>query len=645
MICVIQLLQGAIHRLVHMICVIQLLQGAIHRLVHMICVIQLLQGAILRLVHMICVIQLLQGAIHRLVHMICVIQLLQGAIHRLVYMICVIQLLQGAINRLVYMICVIQLLQGAIHRLVYMICVIQLLQGAINRLVYMMSFMWIFLTCCLVYKLASKERAVMNVRNERSVMNAATPMISIATRPIPPPPNPDYINFLTDIASPKQEVLLLLVDRGFSVMAINFYLASLKPNSITNYLVLTMHPDTCKDFEEYKMNCFYYKGFNSSRVSQFGSVEFLGKMNVRTDMILDALNANFSVLHSDIDMTFFKDPFRAINCHRPWCDMAVLMDTHLYNAGFVLVHPTIASKHIYSTMQEVAVLYPDVHDQRQLNLMTHLEEGLNIHFKLIKLPTDSYQCGLYHYEKPQRFFADTNPACPECVVAHNNWIVSVEAKVYREKELHQWMYDGDEYYTSTSRKYLTYNSPLEESDGDEEVRALKSALAIASILNRTLILPKFNCNGTECPLNCLVRIDKFDSEFKFKYREHAFLDHPLVPKSVLDSKEGPFLIETDFMKDNEDKIQISSSVTKYTPENSGYGMDDEEIRDTFKKMDPSILVFHSMFRAFAGFKSETESTEWEEKVKNAIERADYRQYTSDQKDKRIYCGVKNEYDE
>ena len=37
--------------------------------------------------------------------------------------------------------------------------------------------------------------------------------------------------------------------------------------------------------------------------------DFLRKMNIRTYMILDALRLGYSVLHTDLDMYFMKNPF------------------------------------------------------------------------------------------------------------------------------------------------------------------------------------------------------------------------------------------------------------------------------------------------------------------------------------------------
>ena len=58
---------------------------------------------------------------------------------------------------------------------------------------------------------------------------------------------------------------------------------------------------------------------------------------------------------------------------------------------------------------------------------------------------DRYLCGVDYFEKGNRVFP-SKEHCTDCMVVHNNWIVSREAKIYRFKEHFMWMYDKDSYY-------------------------------------------------------------------------------------------------------------------------------------------------------------------------------------------------------
>jgi hypothetical protein len=74
--------------------------------------------------------------------------------------------------------------------------------------------------------------------------------------------------------------------------------------------------DCCTKLTEYGVPadaCIVYRTDNaSSQASNFGSQDFNRKMNIRTDMILDALQAGFTVIHSDVDMIFTRNPLPAL---------------------------------------------------------------------------------------------------------------------------------------------------------------------------------------------------------------------------------------------------------------------------------------------------------------------------------------------
>ena len=54
----------------------------------------------------------------------------------------------------------------------------------------------------------------------------------------------------------------------------------------------------------------YVEDKASAHASVYHSKDFLRKMNIRTYMIMDALNLGYNVLHTDVDMTFLKNPLK-----------------------------------------------------------------------------------------------------------------------------------------------------------------------------------------------------------------------------------------------------------------------------------------------------------------------------------------------
>ena len=125
--------------------------------------------------------------------------------------------------------------------------------------------------------------------------------------------NSDYVNMLAFRASPDNIVILAMTDFSYVDMAINLYEASFKPHDITNFLFVGTGSRSCEVLANHSVPCFRYADDNESEVANiFQSSGFKRKMNIRTNMILAALRAGFSVLHMDVDVVFLKNPLEEL---------------------------------------------------------------------------------------------------------------------------------------------------------------------------------------------------------------------------------------------------------------------------------------------------------------------------------------------
>ncbi len=219
-------------------------------------------------------------------------------------------------------------------------------------------------------------------------------------------------------------------------------------------------------------------------------------MNIRTDMILEALQTGYTVLHSDIDVVFLQNPMPLLNEVPPEVDVAPLWDESAYNAGFLLVHPTANAIWIYNCSRYLTKKNSKLDDQTALNRA--IRENIRSHKGVVKKLDGRYFLnGKAYFEDTRRMFAGDN-SCGECVVVHNNWIVSEEAKIYGFKEHHMWAVDGPNlYHSDPLRKYIIYGKPALLGRGNDLVKndekdSLINALAIGIILNRTVILAPFH---------------------------------------------------------------------------------------------------------------------------------------------------------
>ena len=268
---------------------------------------------------------------------------------------------------------------------------------------------------------------------------------------------------------------------------------------------------------------------------------------------------------------------------------------------------------VYKEMIERSKNNPSSEDQRNLNEIVHKNR---VHYRV--LDPKRFLCGLDYYEKPERYFADTAAGCTDCVVIHNNWIVSRPAKVYRFKEMLQWVVDLNQYYSSTSERYLTYSNTDNKADGKLEETALINALAISQILNRTLIMPRFHCDKDHkvCPFNSKYYIRHFDQYFP-RYRESLFLSNPKVPKSVVENQSP--LITINSLCLNRHNCYVPSDISR--------GVQEEEIREWFGNMrSVSVLRFVNMKTAFSGFSNKLDQERFDGLIRAGLIKAKYRQF-------------------
>jgi len=122
-------------------------------------------------------------------------------------------------------------------------------------------------------------------------------------------PSDEFVAMLTSYASPDKFILLALVDTAFADMAVNLYESSLRPNGIDNFLFVGAGHRACEILHNASLPCHHYTEDRATDVaSTYQSPDFIRKMNIRTEIILDALSVGFTVLHTDLDVVFLRNP-------------------------------------------------------------------------------------------------------------------------------------------------------------------------------------------------------------------------------------------------------------------------------------------------------------------------------------------------
>jgi len=122
---------------------------------------------------------------------------------------------------------------------------------------------------------------------------------------------------LTVRADADRYIILAMTDEAFVDMAINFYEVSLRAHQINNFLFVGLGRNACTILRNMSIPCFYYADDpNAGRASDYGGGEFNRKVNVRNSMMMEALAANFTVIHSDTDIVFIGNPLQQLKVNR-----------------------------------------------------------------------------------------------------------------------------------------------------------------------------------------------------------------------------------------------------------------------------------------------------------------------------------------
>ncbi len=436
-----------------------------------------------------------------------------------------------------------------------------------------------------------------------------------------------YGDMLARCASSENVIILTLVDSGFVDMAMNFYETSILKHNISNYLFVSLSTAACENMIANNINCFTYYNFGGGKQeSSYMQKFFLKKMALRIEFVFEALKLGYSLIFTDIDVIFMQDPRPDLLKNKHY-EIQAMQDMQNYiNAGFFWVKTSKKTINIFEKLMTHLKHNPSAEDQRVLNGLVNGAKKNDNTFQCLYLNTKIYMNGLACFELPKiKYFADLVPACSTCIVCHNNWIVSKAAKIYRFKEMHMWVIDENGYYSSHTRKYMTYQNPLSRGiHFPEQQKALHNALAIAHILNRTLILPRFICSGQPCALNSHILIDKFDKQFAGRYRENTFLSHPKVPKEISQQKTHICQIDNGQVNSTNSKKDIKL----YYSNNTHQGVSDAQIQMWFSEFrNITVLQLGSMLDVGVYFKNDTQNMIFTEKCIKAFMKSDYRQLT------------------
>eukprot|EP00761_Pharyngomonas_kirbyi_P000009 gb/GECH01000009.1/.p1 GENE.gb/GECH01000009.1/~~gb/GECH01000009.1/.p1 ORF type:complete len:600 (+),score=145.33 gb/GECH01000009.1/:1-1800(+) len=448
--------------------------------------------------------------------------------------------------------------------------------------------------------------------------------------------NKTLINTAKQLTDPDTNVLMVSsTNTGFKELAYNLYKTSIEKFDIKNYLMFATDQEAFEYLYERGVNVVYLESGSPSKQipkrGEFGTASFKKIVNVKGDLTWKLLQAGIDVFLCDVDIIFFDNPIPDLLKEAEGQDAVVQSDSGdpdspamLMNSGFYLAKSTTGGLKIFERVSESS--------RRGLQNQNALIRALKMYKRTISykiLDTAKYPNGIGYFNQRRYLYPEKYPAP---LIVHNNWVVGKEAKEYRFREMGMWYSEHISYYNDPLRKYITYSNDMNAIPRkitiDDLAYALKTALTVAKILDRVLILPKFPCLGREpvewCTLDAHFSVKALNH--MFKYRENSFFRDSRVPESQLSTDGHVYHIDSKLSKNEED---VGNKIT-LVPQQYSKGAQEEEILEWFGNDDHPLIEFDSFFGndLIQGLKDPQESQQWESKLKQGVVKCDYIQHCS-----------------
>ncbi|GMH22835.1 hypothetical protein Nepgr_024678 [Nepenthes gracilis] len=401
------------------------------------------------------------------------------------------------------------------------------------------------------------------------------------------------------------------------------------------------------------------------------------KMGREKVVLIDSiLPFGFELLMCDTDMVWLKNPLPYL-ARFPEADVLTSSDQVVptvvddkldiwqqvnaaYNIGIFHWRPTESSKKLAKEWKEILLADEKIWDQngfneivrRQLGPAVDDESGLvyayDGNLKLGLLPASIFCSGHTYFVQGMHLQLRLEP-----YAVHTTFqFAGTPGKRHRLRE-GMMFYDPPEYYTSPGG-FLSFKPSIPKSlllDGEHnveshfalanyQIKQIRTALAIASLLNRTLVMPPIWCRLDRlwfphpgvlegsmtrqpfiCPLDHVFEVNvmlKESSEEEFgpriDIREYSFLDNPALPSKVKESWLDVQLCQ-DGSKDCQlSNYSISTGLLRFPKHSS-----EETFKTVFSSFENvKIINFLSLQDAFLGFTDKAREQKFRNRVKQYV---------------------------
>jgi len=310
-------------------------------------------------------------------------------------------------------------------------------------------------------------------------------------------------------ADSKKQIAITFTNNGYMEYVLN-WLHYVEQADVHNYLIFALDSEANEALKQRGANVFYDAALDQGKIDRratdFGSEPFKKIVHLKPTLTLRVLELGFKLLLSDADVVWFQNPFELREV--VGSPLNLMSDAHFgysmggtdtfVNSGFAYMAPEEGTISFLREVVRLLASRPDKMDQDAYNTaISNWKRRTDEPLVYSVMDPATVSCGWVYFMRRlgQREGRDV-------IAVHNNWADggadgNVHAqKVFRFREHLLWHSDAATRYTE-ERLYMSYEHSGEGGRVGvwEEMDALRSALAMAQLLGRTLILPEFLCGG------------------------------------------------------------------------------------------------------------------------------------------------------
>ncbi|XP_031391450.1 arabinosyltransferase XEG113 isoform X3 [Punica granatum] len=432
------------------------------------------------------------------------------------------------------------------------------------------------------------------------------------------------------------------------------------------------------------LEALYWKGVPAFDMESHMSTVDVGwgsptfhKMGREKVLLIDAiLPFGVELLMCDTDMVWLKNPLPYL-ARYPEADVLTSSDQVVptviddsldiwqqvgaaYNIGIFHWRPTESAKKLAREWKEMLLADEKIWDQNGFNDIVRKQLGPSVdedsglvyafdgNLKLGILPASIFCSGHTYFVQAMYQQLRLEPYAVHTTFQY----AGTEGKRHRLRE-GMVFYDPPEYF-DVPGGFLSFKPSIPKSllfDGEHNIQShftlinyqmkqIRTALAIATVLDRTLVMPPLWCRMDRlwfphpgvlegsltrqpflCPLDHVFEINIMlkelpEDEFgpRIGIREYSFLDNPLMPKQVKDS-----WLDVQLCQVGSKDCQLSNSTNSKGVLRLPKHSNEETLKGVFSNFkDIRVIQFSSMQDAFLGFTDQAREDRFRNRMKRYV---------------------------